>query len=722
MMSSLSTRSSSIRISLIVTGLIVANLMFAAGLASAQSPQTENADETRPPVEEDTPVYVIEIHGDAPVRATDEPGRARDRIDSEELERRQPSSPSEALLAAPGVSVQKTNHAGGSVFIRGLTGQKTVLLIDGFRLGTGIMRPGPSQYLNTVPVDVLDSIDIVRGTSSVLHGSDAIGGAIQLNTRSAARADDRAILTTRGGTAEWSVGGRAEVGGSLGAVAVRAGVSARSFGNLRGAGPIVESATVPIYRGDEQLFTGYRDLAADIRAALPLAGGRELSAAVIAYRQFGAPRTDKCTLDACLVFDEQFYDLAYLRYRGRHGRLGAVEAGLAVARTHERRSNRDVATGTVERELDVVWTLSGQARALLPSWRRGDVRVRVSTGVDVQAELLSSTASLKADGVTSTLARGKFLDGSRTASAAVFALADTTVGHTLGLTAGVRMSAAATDVPVDPESGADGFRSSVTVPVASVGVRVRLAGPLHVAFNLDQGYRAPNLYDLTARSGGSGPGYQLPNPDLEAESSLTAELGLDVRHERFRMSGFVYQTRIDNFIAREPTTCPDALSDRCSTAEVVYRTTNADSALVRGVELAAAGQLGPYAVQTSATWTRGERALHAAGTEEPLPKMPPVHGAVTVRRASPRWFIEVVGRWALAQNVLAPRDIADRRIPDGGTPGYTVLDARVGGRIRNRLRATLTVHNLTDRPYRIHGSGVDGAGLGAIVTLSGGIR
>lgn len=687
--------------------------------ASSDEPTADTADDAAVDTADDAAVHIIEIHGRAPARTTDEPGRARDHIDAQELERRQPRSTPEALLTTPGVSIQKTNHAGGSPIIRGLTGQKTVLLIDGFRLGTGIMRPGPSQYLNTIPVGMLDGIDVVRGTGSVLYGSDAIGGAVQLRTRSAAAYTERAHVSTRAATAERSLGGRAEFGGRLGPVSVRTGLSAGMFGNLRGAGPIAGAPTVPIYNGNEQLYTGYREISGDMRASVPVAGGGEVSAAAIAYHQFGAPRTDRCTAEECLVFDEQFYDMAYVRYRGRHGRLGLVDAGLALARTHERRSTTDHVGGAVERELDVVWSLSGIGRAVMPSWRLGGALVRVSAGFDMQAERLASRASVDVNGASTARARGKFLDGAHTGSAALYALADATVRDIVGVTAGARMSAALADIPDDPDSMAPGFKLRLAVPVASLGARLRIVGPLHAAVNVDQGFRAPNLYDLTAQTGGSGPGYQLPNPALSAETSLAAEVGLAWQQESVQISAFAYQMRIDDFIAREPTACPAELLDRCGDADNVYRAVNAESAMIRGVEMAALVRAGRLTVQGTATWTRGDRTLDAAGESEPLPKIPPIHGSLAVRRQWPAWFLEVVGRRAMAQTRLAPRDIDDARIPDGGTPGYSVLDARIGGYIHRRLRAVLTVENIFNAPYRVHGSGVDGAGFGAVLSLTG---
>ncbi|MFM7089784.1 MAG: Plug domain-containing protein, partial [Bacteroidota bacterium] len=53
----------------------------------------------------------------------------------------------EVINETPGVFLQKTNHGGGSAFLRGLTGNQVLYLIDGIRLNNAITRYGPNQYL-----------------------------------------------------------------------------------------------------------------------------------------------------------------------------------------------------------------------------------------------------------------------------------------------------------------------------------------------------------------------------------------------------------------------------------------------------------------------------------------------------------------------------------------------------------------------------------------------
>jgi hemoglobin/transferrin/lactoferrin receptor protein len=56
----------------------------------------------------------------------------------------------EVLGELPGVAVQKTAYGQGSPFIRGYTGFRNVMLVEGIRLNNSVFREGPNQYWNTV--------------------------------------------------------------------------------------------------------------------------------------------------------------------------------------------------------------------------------------------------------------------------------------------------------------------------------------------------------------------------------------------------------------------------------------------------------------------------------------------------------------------------------------------------------------------------------------------
>jgi len=66
-------------------------------------------------------------------------------LEADELSRDALRSTPEALQGVTGVFVQKTNHGGGSPFVRGLTGNQVLLMVDGVRLSNSTFRYGPNQ-------------------------------------------------------------------------------------------------------------------------------------------------------------------------------------------------------------------------------------------------------------------------------------------------------------------------------------------------------------------------------------------------------------------------------------------------------------------------------------------------------------------------------------------------------------------------------------------------
>ncbi|MEY2836207.1 MAG: hypothetical protein RLZZ557_1869, partial [Bacteroidota bacterium] len=100
-----------------------------------------------------------------------------------QLERQLSRTVPEALQGVPGVFVQKTNHAGGSPFVRGLTGNQSLILVDGIRLNNAIFRYGPNQYMTLIDPMIVDRIEVVKGTGSVQYGSDAMTGVINIHTQ-----------------------------------------------------------------------------------------------------------------------------------------------------------------------------------------------------------------------------------------------------------------------------------------------------------------------------------------------------------------------------------------------------------------------------------------------------------------------------------------------------------------------------------------------------------
>jgi len=96
-----------------------------------------------------------------------------------------------------GVEVSTNGGLGQSsdVFIRGANSDHTVVLVDGVRIGSATLGTAP---LESIPLDLIDRIEILPGPSSSLYGADAIGGVIQIFTRSAQRSPGMEVDLTGG--------------------------------------------------------------------------------------------------------------------------------------------------------------------------------------------------------------------------------------------------------------------------------------------------------------------------------------------------------------------------------------------------------------------------------------------------------------------------------------------------------------------------------------------
>lgn len=105
-------------------------------------------------------------------------------IDLAEIERRQTQNVADILRTVPGVTIARSGSIGGttSVFIRGAESDQTVALIDGVKLNDPSSPGGGFNFGNLLTGNI-ERIEVLRGSQSVLWGSQAIGGVVNMVTR-----------------------------------------------------------------------------------------------------------------------------------------------------------------------------------------------------------------------------------------------------------------------------------------------------------------------------------------------------------------------------------------------------------------------------------------------------------------------------------------------------------------------------------------------------------
>jgi outer membrane cobalamin receptor len=119
-------------------------------------------------------------------------------ISASELARSQRVNVADALRAAPGVTVMQTARRGGvtSLFVRGGESDYTKVFVDGIPLNDA----GGAFDLSDLTTDNAERIELVRGASSALYGSDAMSGVLQFITRRGLSSTPEFELTAEGGS------------------------------------------------------------------------------------------------------------------------------------------------------------------------------------------------------------------------------------------------------------------------------------------------------------------------------------------------------------------------------------------------------------------------------------------------------------------------------------------------------------------------------------------
>jgi hemoglobin/transferrin/lactoferrin receptor protein len=635
-----------------------------------------------------------------------------------------PRTTPDALRGLPSVMVQKTAYGQGSPFLRGFTGFRTLMLVDGIRLNNATFRDGPNQYWNTVDPWSVDRYEVVMGPASVLYGSDAVGGAVNAISMAppawTGQAEWERMLGYRGATADESHQVRAEIRGRASErLGFTAGVTWKDFDDVRGGRDV-----------GRQRHTGYDERAWDLRADYALGAEAVLTLAHQQVRQEDAWRTHSTFYgidwegltqgDDQKRAHDQDRALTYLRLAVAD-RPGWLTAGSLTLYRHAQEEDLHRVRADGRRDESGVDVATWGGSLVLESetgWGRWVY------GVDFSRDVVDSRGRrYKADGSLDRVeAQGPVADEATYDLLGVF-VQDTlpVAGGLLELTPGVRYTRAAlsADKVLDPAGGGVTARQDDWDAVAG---SLRALVPLgaerrHAVYaGVSQGFRAPNLSDLTRLDANRSNEIETPVAGLDPERFVSAEIGARYDDGRRTAGVAAYHTWIEDLIVRTPT---GRTIDEMQ--EVTKK--NAGAGYVQGMELTLGYWVAEdWQVRLAGSWMEGEVEAYPTSEPErvkaPLSRVMPLTGQAAVRwqPAGRVWWAEAVVDAAGKADRLSADDRRDtQRIPEGGTPGYAVLTLRGGLRLARALDLTLALENVTDEDYRIHGSGVNEPGRNLVV-------
>lgn len=653
-----------------------------------------------------------------------------DEIDRERMDQLLVNDLKDLFRYEPGVTVGSSfgRFGIGDIRIRGLGGNRVRIQTDGIAVPDAFsIGSFASANRNFVDLDTLKRVEVVRGPTSSLYGSDALGGTVSFTTRDPSdylKAGKDAYFGFKlGFDGEWD--------------GLVTGVTA-AFGGERWSGLL----SLGHRQGQQTRNQGEADGAGSARTRpnpQDRAGGSLLGKLVF------APSTGQ-RFTLTIERNEDHADTEMLTARGRQALTGAINDRVA-ARDDQRRTRVSLA-----HELDfdgafadaIDWQVYRQdsettqytlEQRTLPAPTLKDVRERwfdfeqQVTGVQLNFRKSLGTA------ITHDLAWG--LDVARTeteqrrdgvrrfpltgASSPVmspdtfpvrdFPISTTTnaavyVQDEIGFAGGKLRLVPALRVDryeLEPESDAIFAADNPGVALAGLNktsVSPKLGAVWHVNDDWSlfggyaRGFRSPPYADVNIGLTNVQFGYTaIANPDLKPETNDGFELGLRYSGPAVYASVSAYDNRYRDFIESFVFTGFNAQG------LMVYQSRNVADARIHGVELKAGVEFGAlsealvgWSLRGAAAWSRGEDRT----ADQPLESVDPLTATLGLGYDRERWGVELAGRFAARRERMPVA-------PPGTTyfqsPGYGVFDLYAHWKLAEQLRLNIGIANLGDRKY-----------------------
>jgi hemoglobin/transferrin/lactoferrin receptor protein len=616
----------------------------------------------------------------------------------------------------PGVSVRSspprftaagapTGRDGNSGFnIRGMEGNRVLMLVDGVRVPDGYtfgaQSVGRGDY---VDLDVLKSVEILRGPSSALYGSDGLAGAVSFITK------DPVNYLTEG--RDWAA--RARVGYDS---------SNESFTqSLVGAGRVGDFSAMLAYsrrEGEEQDTQGTNN-STSINRTTPNPEENS-SNAVLLKTVYNLNESNQirltwdhldsdtdwqvlsavsATTASLTAFDDMERDRITLshRYEGG-GAIQRIDTAVYYQDSSTRQFSSEDRTTAADRIRDATFdnTVRGVNVQLFSGFTTGSLQHRLVYGGDYS---LTEQESLRTGTVPppgETFPSHAFPTTDQTLAGAFVQDEITFANGRVSVYPALRWDYYKIDPENDPlfvsgpATGQDD--SKVSPKLAAV---VRFTEQLNFFVNAARGFKAPAPSQVNTGFTNPAQGYRsISNPDLKPETSETIEAGVRWSSERVDASLVGFDSDYQDFI--EQATVGGGFTPL---NPAIFQFVNLSGAEIYGAEASLEVRLGAgFKVNTAASFARGD-ATNSSGVRTPIRSVDPVKVASGVewREAADRFGARLFATYSDSKSPsrVGQCTPAPCFLPDS----FVVFDVVGWWKITDALTARAGVFNVSDEKY-----------------------
>ena len=666
----------------------------------------------------------------------------------------------DALGLDPNVFIQKSQSGGGSPMIRGMSTSRVLLLVDGIRMNNAIFRSGNVHNVISIDGESIADLEISLGPGSVLHGSDAMGGVMHINTYDAHYGDSSEVLqslvfslASQGAQLTRRPNFRLNYGGTnwagmtsltysqysdvrMGKRILR-GTPERDIDNmLFVCRPLTFGALDTLVKAEDpylQENTGYEQRNITQKLKFRVSERSEIKLGHYVSRSSSINRYDRYIQTsgdmpkyAMWEYGPQTWLMSFASFENRSSTAVSdwfkitLSGQLFEESRNVRKYNNMIARTQTER------VNIGQLS--LDASKKVNRYTQLTYGAEALSNVVSSNAYYfnHLNPTDTWDAQSRYADGSIWNSASVFANTNLDLSKALAFSAGARLNAISMFTPIR----FDGFQQDATfnfiAPSGSIGLTYYK--PTYKYFlNLSTGFRAPNVDDASKVFDSQPGALVIPNTDLREERLYSAEIGMKQKvNSWIAFDGSFYYSFLDNALLRTPTTfngSDSVLFD--GELSQVLSIQNLDYAWIWGYQFGLRTEINKHF-----SWTA--HLSHPFGRDsqgESLRHVHPLNATTQLVFKKNKWRANIVGRYNAAMNAedLAPSERSKTHIyaldSQGNpySPEWYMFHVHASYVYNKNIVVRFGIDNIMDVQYRPYASGIGAPGRSVFIGLKGSI-
>lgn len=669
-------------------------------------------------------------------------------VGREELEQKNINSVGEIFRTLPGTSTVNEGAFQVRPRIRGLDSNRVLILVDGERLNNSRTSTGQSGIeIGLVDTSQIESVEVVRGSGSVLYGTDALAGTINIITRDTPTKRDSgfrfgASLDTLFSSNETGRKGTLGVTGSGKYFAFRLAQSMDRFGNYFAGRP--DPAVAARLRDEEDLqitdegevlnsqshssstqgtFRFFINDTNTLKLNYERRRAANIGSAGLAGANTGIPG-QVGVFNAYFPFNHR--DKFNVRYD-----IAAITPNLqrvsakAFYQTQFRNFTNAVTVGPFLPFFPGFYQLSETTTDtktagfdLQTDWLFGDHNIVAGTSFfrDDNSDRRRITSGSTPTSPVLSVRNSRSVPDASLSNIAFFAQDEYRVNRRLRLTAGIRFDrfkAAAeptTDFALDPRLtpeqiatlGINGLGDGLDVAnsafTGDVGAVYALTQKVSVSARVGRSFRTPNISERFFTDPGSAEGFLVGNPALVPESGINFDASVKLRTKRLSASATYFNNYFKNFLATRFTGLSIASGN--STVDI-YQTQNVLRARIQGFEAEvdapvriSLGYLTPYG---NFSYLRGDDTDQG----EPLDFISPirVNAGIRWQNVGKNYYVDYNTRIVTKQSRLSESFLQVNGGPEAGFVSHNLTGGYYYRTERFNFSVNVGVSNIFDRYY-----------------------